>query len=138
MYWGYYCIYEFLTSSQVSASFWRQKAVNTIVSDSFWHVSSETGFWRQKPNPDLCQINAKNNYSSQPNYFQLHISEIISRNICLELFPGIYISVWNYFQHACQCLELFPAYMSVSGIISRHISQCLVLFPDIRGSSVWK
>ena len=53
MYWGYYCIYEFLTSSQVSASFWRQKAVDTIVSDSFWHVSSETGFWRQKPNPAL-------------------------------------------------------------------------------------
>ena len=43
--------YKFLTSFQVSASFWRQKAVNTIVSDSFWHVSSETGFWRQKPNP---------------------------------------------------------------------------------------
>ena len=87
---------------------------------------------------NLCQINANNNYCNQPNYFQSHISGIISRNICLQLFPGIYISVWNYFQHACQCLELFPdIYVSVwNYFLSRHTWQCLEIFPDIY-VSVW-
>ena len=67
-----------------------------------------------------------------------HISQLYSHVLFVELFPGIYISVWNYFQHACQCLELFPdIYVSVwNYFISRHTRQCLEIFPDIY-VSVW-
>ena len=73
-------------------------------------------------------------------------SGIISKHTCqcLELFPDIYVSIWNYF-HTYVVVSGNISFMnrniyrhlSVSGNISRQIWQCLELFPDIY-VSVWK